>query len=443
MGSRRAALCLVVVLVGLILVTGHGVATSTDASTPPPPEHLVDDYPPLVSGQTYCADQAVHFRVDANTTATAPFHLEPITDNGTESDLRTLTRANETRVVRLPDSAGRYALVGASGIPLSVNETGYAVPGENRSAAAFRVRNCSFDASLSAENVDVERLDRVFSVRVRANATERVSITLSDTSPEVFAAMVNGTVTADEVSVQVPPDGRIPVDSTGAFVCGPGTGEYVLRVQSLATGAVETLRFGATRTDDVDVGFTQSIVRVTRGSSAEVVVSGDPEEAFCYSEESLRLQVQSENGSFRVRSHMRDRDGDNVYRIRLDTGSRTASNGAQFLSGANNTTVVNPTLRSQPTTLPLPAGDYEMSLSADGDELAIGLLVVTERETPRDTATTTADAMETTISSDGPTIATTSTALRSVTTTHEDGPGLGLGIGLTGLVIAIAALARY
>lgn len=450
-------LVLVVLTTGLASGTYHS-ASPTDAGThgtaPSPPGPRPD---PATSGAEYCLGQRLVVSVGERdgTAGDGPYRFVSTDDTGPELPVD----PNASGVAVLDTSGlstGEFVLRGPSGETL-VLENGSVTGTGNGSRAALSLRDCPFDARFLAEEVAGGREPgRTATLRVERTLTDQVFLRARSIPRAVLAGMVNGTVTPRGVRVSVPGDGRVAFTTTPAFVCQVGAGEYTVVVESERTGVERRANLTVTEPAEVEVAFADRLVRVRRGSTANVTVEMD--EVFACRGNEVTLDIGGADTGFHARADVVDRTGDARVTVRVDTGRAGTAPASAFFRTAANDSLRNATLLSADREGAIAPGRYEMRLLVSGSEQARGTLVVvsttestpgtTDRQpsptgsTPRSTSPvetggTTGPGTETVTETPPSTSADRGTEPTRTTPATSSGSGPDFGVATTLLAVAL------
>ncbi|WP_276259810.1 hypothetical protein [Haloglomus litoreum] len=287
-------------------------------------------------------------------------------------------------------------------------------------------------------------------VAAGANTTLLVNNTSSDTisidSPDMPAErlhrVVEGSPSGDEVIANVS-DGRVAVrfDECGR----PGEYEFVLSGTTMTPNANATVEVVAPA--DTSPAFEDSVTRVRPGGTAAIGIDTDCGDR-------ATLHVGSGSANFSANATLNLSPGHNV--VSLDTNATNTAD-AVFAAGPN-ATLANVTL-ADPADPPLPAGEYDLTLTVNGSATDLGVLSVTEDANRNGSTTPTATPTPTTPTA-GPEPPTPSpsphapdtpdTATASPTPTDgDDGtppvtssdgqPGFGVGVAIISIISALYA----
>ncbi|WP_247380054.1 hypothetical protein [Halorientalis brevis] len=310
--------------------------------------------------------------------------------------------------------------------------------------ASFRVRSCSFDARFEYDEFVVDP-GRQVPLQIDRTLTEAVSLDVSGIPDGVLARMANGSVTDGGVRVPVPDNGRLSLNVTREFYCGPGAGEYEFTVTSAKSGAARRASvtaaselgaeavFGTIRTDE-----TRNVVTIP--------ITVAPKRAHCWNESDLVLQLGTDTDGFTVRTGIADANDDGTVLVRVNTSTVGTAPASEFLRAVGNDSLRNPMLLTH-RTRPIPEGNYEVKLSADGNELDVGrMLIERNQSTPPQDPTSPTPATESgttrteAVMSKPALTATTRPETATRPTTTADGVGFGPVTAI--LAIALVVLAR-
>jgi hypothetical protein len=425
---HRAVLSFLLCAFALAGVPAVGGAADSPAVSPPESQSE-----PLTAGESYCRGQRVTVTIRTDTAAanysiTRANATEPILTH--ESVERGRIVVNTSRL-----SNGTYALRSGDNRTLAVNASGFVVDAD-ASNATFRVRECTFDARFEHDEVTIHP-GATTDLRVDATLTESVILDVPGVSADILAESVDGTVAADGVRVALPDNGRVPLTVTRQFYCGPGTGEYDFTVRSEQSGAVASAQLAMVMEMEAHAAFGATSTNESRNASTIPIVVDD-EGATCWEESDVVLRIGTNTSDFRVRTGIRDANDDGHVIVRLDTSTAGTAPASEFLTVADTDSLRDPTLVTDERARPIPEGTYEVNLSANGEELDVGLVPVERNGSfaPPSTVTATRTTTTETPATERTTGATTRAAAEESTpTTGGDGAGFGLVSALAALSV--------
>lgn len=317
---------------------------------------------------------------------------------------------------------------------LAVVAVGLALASAGATAATPSPVAASHNDTVSAEfQPDTVAAGANTTLRVTNTSSDTVAIDSPDLSAERLHRVVEGEPSGDEVLANVS-DGRVNVRFGE---CAP-TGEYEFVVSEGTMTPDAHANLTVVAPADTEPAFRESVVGVSSGVTARIGI-----DAGCADRATLR--VGSESAGFLATTTVALNRSDAV--VRLDTNGTDAAD-ALFASGPN-TTLRNATL-ARAAAPPLPPGEYDLTLTANGTETDVAVLNVSEVPDEEGAATPTdGTAVPTVFESPTPTPTTPTAGPEPPTAsptptdgddgtppvTSSDGqPGFGVGVAVISII---------
>jgi len=314
---------------------------------------------------------------------------------------------------------------------LVVVVAGLALAGAGATAATPSSAATSHNDTVSAEfDPDTVTTGANTTLLVTNTSSDTVAIDSPDFSDERLHRVVEGEPSGGEVVANVS-DGRVTVrfDECGR----PGEYEFVVSESTMTPNANATV----TVVEPADTGpaFSESAVGVSSGVTARIGI-----DAGCADRATLR--VGSESAGFLADTAVELNRSDAV--VRLDTNETDAADA--LFAGGPNTTLRNTTL-VRAVAPPLPPGEYDLTLTANGTETDVAVLNVSEAPDGEGATTpTNGTAVPTVTESPTPVEDETTTATPTdgddgtPPITSSDGqPGFGMGIMIISIILGFYA----
>lgn len=246
--------------------------------------------------------------------------------------------------------------------------------------------------------------------------TGEVTVRSDDVSGEALARMFDGRETGDGVSVDVPDDGNLTVTFPPSVRCSPEQYTFTVSDGERRANASVVVAVPAI----APASFEEATYTVPAGEPARLSVRIDE----CH-EGDLTLRIGGQNSSVHAAvTFAPNASGATTGNVTIDTGNLTDPDSFGASSGLVRRGL---SVHRTPPNGSLPAGVYDVVLSAESEEYALSTLQVEERSTP------TAGGDATTADPGNETDAGSSTL---------DMPGFGFTVGLLALLSAVVLLSR-
>jgi hypothetical protein len=234
-----------------------------------------------------------------------------------------------------------------------------------------------FTATFESDAITLDEDSRNVTLSVTGRTGTNVTVTSPDLNDSTVAELFDGQQTTDGVQVFVPEDGTLTVTFPARFECLPGKYRFTLRDGEATTNASITVF----ESGESKAAFTDSVTRVRPGGLAEIGIAVDR----CSDVQRLRVAIRSNATEFRANVTVAPNgSGDVRGSLLFDTGNVSADGFA----ADGNLSLVEAAVAAPPENGTLPAGEYDLTLSAHGDETDVATLVVESApQTPTATPT--------------------------------------------------------